>query len=170
MTSITASRRTRLGGLAAMLVVPVLLLGLAACAPAAENGVDPGAESGANTMTQAEWQLKYAECMRAEGIDMPDPGAGGGVVMQSGGVDIGPADQKCKAELGDMPPASAEERDAADQESLEWGRGIADCYRENGFDMPDPKLGEDLQFPADAPESVQDECGAGADNTAKRAG
>lgn len=164
MTSTKMSRR--LSGVAAFLAVPALLISLAACAPAAGGGSqDPAPSSGAGELTRAQWQLKYAECMRGEGIDMPDPDANGSVSVGGAGIDpaaLEVAADKCRAELGDPPAVTAEEQEAADQQFLQWGREVAECYRENGYDMPDPKTGEELQFPSDAPDTVIEECGAGA--------
>lgn len=158
-------RRTKLNGLAALIALPMLAVGLAACAPAASGG-GPAADPGSGQqMTRTEWQLKYAECMRGEGIDMPDPQENGSVSMNFDEADmeaIQAAASICQGKLGEMPPMSADEEAAAEQQYLEWGRGVAECYRENGFDMPDPKAGEQLQWPTDAPESLQEECGGGA--------
>lgn len=163
----TASpRRRKLGGIAALLAVPMLAIGLAACSPTASSGDNPTSDSGSGQqLTNTEWQLKYAECMRGEGIDMPDPSENGSVAMNLNDADmeaIQAAAEICQGKLGEMPPMSAEEQAAAEQEYLEWVRGVAECYRENGFDMPDPQAGEEVQWPTDAPEAVQEECGGGA--------
>lgn len=164
----TASpRRKKLGGIAALLAVPMLIVGLAACSPAAGGGDTPTPDSGSGQqqLTNTEWQLKYAECMRGEGIDMPDPSANGSVAMSlddSNMAAVQAAAEVCQGKLGQMPAMNAEEQAAAEQEYLEWIRGVAECYRENGFDMPDPKTGEEVQWPTDAPDTVQEQCGGGA--------
>lgn len=164
MTSTKISRR--LSGVAAFLAGPTLLFGLAACAPTTGVGLqDPASSSNAGEMTRAQWQLKYAECMRGEGIDMPDPDVNGSVSVGGGGPDpaaLQVAADKCRTELGSPPAVTAEEQESADQQFLQWGREIAECYRENGYDMPDPKAGEELQLPSDAPGTVVEQCGAGA--------
>lgn len=159
----------RVSGIAALLTIPTLLLTLAACAPAADSeSPNPTPSSGSEKLTRAQWQLKYAECMRGEGVDTPDPNANeNGSVFVFGEDEIDPAALEaaadhCRAELGEPPVVTAEEQEAANQQFLKWGREVAECYRDNGFDMPDPKTGEELQFPSDAPDAVVDECGAGA--------
>lgn len=46
-------------------------------------------DGGANDPAVHDAMVKYAECMRANGIDMPDPSAGGGIQMKgpAGGSD-----------------------------------------------------------------------------------
>lgn len=162
----TASpRRRKLGGVAALLAVPMLIVGLSACSPAASDADIPTSDPGSGQqLSYTDWQLKYAECMRSEGIDMPDPAENGSVAMNFDPAEmeaIQAAAEVCEGKLGKMPAMSAEEQAEAQQGYLEWVRGVAACYRENGFDMPDPKAGEEVQWPTDAPEAVQEECGGG---------
>lgn len=123
-----------------------------------EGGSGPG--GGGRSGDDSEFQdamLEFAECMRDQGIDFPDPqvsGDGGGVVI------MGPADGR------DGPPSEAEmrEMDAAQEECqpiLEEAEGsmerpspeeeaemqeralaFAECMREHGIDFPDPEFGE----------------------------
>lgn len=167
--TITTRNGGRRVGLTALLTLPAILFALTACAPASGGGAGSANEgsdrvtSGESALTQ--WKLDYAACMRAEGIDMPDPESDGQGKAAKG---LGPgadqdaaaaAGEKCVAELGEMPPPSAEDRAAADQAMLEWATEAAECYRENGYDMPDPKAGEEIQFPTNAPQEVVQECG-----------
>jgi hypothetical protein len=87
--------------------------------------------------------VKYAGCMREHGIDMPDPGADGSMMVQAM-----PADDGSGAEMNKMQVASdacskwlpnggvLTEKDKAEQreKSLKFAR----CMREHGVDMPDP--------------------------------
>lgn len=146
----------RMWGLA---IAPLLIIGLAACAPVNQDGGTSSEEPA--TQTLVEWQLAYAECMRGEGVDMPDPTAAGTAPLPMG-VDAGAmeaANKKCVGELGDPPAMSAEEELAADEQFLAWAREAAKCYREKGYDMPDPTPNEQPQFPEDAPDEVAQECG-----------
>ncbi len=169
---IRSSRRARLGGLAALIAIPTLILGLSGCsAPAQTNSPVPGksAAPGAAGAPQSmqEWQLAFAQCMRDQGVDMPDPSADGSVAVQSNGLSAdatNAASQTCLDKLG-RPTQSADEKAAADKANLEWGRQVAECYRSNGYDMPDPKAGENLQWPQDASDDVQQKCGSAASST-----
>ncbi|WP_152030974.1 hypothetical protein [Agromyces aureus] len=182
----TVPTRSRRKTVSALLVIPAILFALSACAPASggDGATGGGDAGGANGSTAGggnensefdsmfDWQLAYTECMRGEGIDMPDPEKNGaGMAMKLGSEDdmdaMMAAGEKCQKELGDPPPPSPEEKAASDQEMLKWATKTAECYRENGYDMADPKLGEMPQFPEDVPEEVMAECGGGASAVTK---
>jgi hypothetical protein len=147
---------------------------LAACGSSADNGSDDGVASLGSTTTSPdgdeqttetsldpqEAMLAYTECMRDEGIDMPDPqfsedGSGGGMVISreaSGEEGQGPAfdmdseefqaaEEKCspimEAAIGSIevdPEQQAEMR----EQMLEY----AQCMRDQGIDFPDPEFGD----------------------------
>ncbi len=153
-------RRVRI----AALFLPLLL---AACsgasgAPGVATLSSPGSSpspSASSSMSPEDAQeafLAYARCMRENGIDMPDPQVNGPMVTigdpgsgasgsASGGGGLNPqdetfkkADETCKHFLssiiqeGNGPPAlSAEQQEAMLK--------FAQCMREHGVDMPDPK-------------------------------
>lgn len=100
--------------------------------------------------------LDYVECMRDNGIDMPDPEPGGGIMVTQSAEEgeageAGPdfedeewiaADEECQkymeAAMGSMeldPEREAEMR----EQMLEY----AQCMRDNGVDMPDPEFDSD---------------------------
>jgi hypothetical protein len=138
-----------------LLAAPVLALGLAlsGCAgqggetPAvatANNGAAPTASESA-APSDEELGRKFAQCMRDEGVDMPDPepgsgpggarkGAGFAVKVEGGNGEVEAAMEKCRQYLpngGEMPPLTAEQ--------LEDLREMAKCMRANGVpDFPDP--------------------------------
>jgi hypothetical protein len=86
---------------------------------------------------------QFVGCMRAEGIDMPDPQPGdktGKSALQFEAADgaskekLGKAMEKCDMYL----PGSEQDRQIT-PEQLEQMRQYAKCMRENGFpDFPDP--------------------------------
>ncbi|SFR28994.1 hypothetical protein SAMN04488564_116102 [Lentzea waywayandensis] len=89
--------------------------------------------------------LKFAQCMRNNGVDIPDPQTsedGAGIAIQAPG-DGAPIDEEkmktaheaCKEHLpngGEMKPPSPEEQDKARQQ--------AKCMRDKGYNWPDPKF------------------------------
>jgi len=91
-----------------------------------------------------EAALKFAKCMRAHGVDMPDPTPGGGIRI--GGPDMGPQDQQrmedaqkaCQKILEKVrpPEMSKEDQQKFKDQALEFAR----CMREHGIDMPDPQF------------------------------
>jgi hypothetical protein len=134
-----------------ILTVPLLLaLALAGCAQNGgdnDNGIataggakatpSASADAGVN-LSDDERRLKFAECMREQGIDMPDPGDGPGVRIRVGeGTDpkkVDAAMEACKkyAPNGGEPPK-------LNAEQLEQARKFAKCMRSNGVpDFPDP--------------------------------
>ena len=88
--------------------------------------------------------VKFAQCMRENGIDMPDPqGEDGRLSVAIGGEDGAPLDQDkmktaheaCKQHLpngGEFKPPSPEEQDKMRQQ--------AKCMRDKGYNWPDPQF------------------------------
>lgn len=93
--------------------------------------------------------LDYTECMRDEGIDIPDPefsadGRGGRIQLGPGGIDpddpdFQAAQKKCEPLLESLRQNFDEEdRQAMQDAALEFAK----CMREHGIDMPDPDFSE----------------------------
>lgn len=139
--------------------IPLFLLGISACSSSGTDGGGSGASPSAAGGTPSEDDLQdafinYAQCMRDEGIDMPDPEVNGssGIVTVPGGEEGGSfdqeafetADKKCAAEhLPDGGEISAEDEAAFQEDMLKF----AQCMRENGIDMPDPTSDGRMDFP-----------------------
>lgn len=91
--------------------------------------------------------LQFAQCMRSHGIDVPDPGSGGGGVrIQVGGPDssggINPnssqfqqAQTACQKYLPGMN-LTPQQQQQAQQNALAY----AQCMRGHGVDVPDPQV------------------------------
>lgn len=122
--------------------IPLLLIALllAAC----------GADSATSTTTELDTEeqlLEFAACMRAEGIDLPDPSLGaGGFPEFEPPQGFDPDDAAARDELFDAVAACREHiegltRQFADIDLNEISDTLvefADCMRDNGFDLPDP--------------------------------
>ncbi len=120
-------------------------LTLAACggggesAGAGSSGVTGGGGDRARLERAA---LRHAECMRKEGIDVPDPKPGEGGIILSGpptGGDPGVQERavkKCGKYLRDVPPPklSDEQKTAMRDGALKHAR----CMRGQGIEFPDP--------------------------------
>ncbi|MDL4774816.1 MULTISPECIES: hypothetical protein [Thermomonosporaceae] len=96
--------------------------------------------------------MKFAQCMRQNGVDVPDPGSGGaGQTMRLGGkgtdrAALQAAMKKCQPYLqagGKMP-------DMKDPKVRDQYIKFAQCMRKNGVDMPDPKPDGGMALPAQA--------------------
>lgn len=135
---------THLHSLRAAAPLAALALALAAC------GGDGASPTSAGEDKALAGALKFAKCMRGEGIDFPDPQPGSG-----GMIRIGPGPG------GKGPDPSSPKVAAAEKacgKHLEQGGGPADdpatraklqdafvkyagCMRRNGVDLPDPAAG-----------------------------
>ncbi|GAA0491647.1 hypothetical protein Ade02nite_22310 [Paractinoplanes deccanensis] len=109
-------------------------------ASAQSGGATPTASAGAPDKPDEEAALKFAQCMRKEGITWwPDPQPGGrSTIKTPKGFDpkkLEKAQEACK----EFAPNGGE-RPAPDPEMLEAARQMAKCMRENGVpNFPDPQ-------------------------------
>lgn len=114
-------------------------IALAACGSSSGTGTGPDAEK------REEAGLEFAACMREHGVDVPDPKAGGGVIVggpggktQLGGPKMAQAMEACEGKLEALEPDLSPEEE---EEMKENALAFAECMREHGVDMPDPKFG-----------------------------
>jgi hypothetical protein len=151
----TPSRTTR--NLAAMLLAaPLLVIGLSGCSTGATSS-HPSSDK-EQTISAGDWDLKFAECMRSQGIDMPDPSSDGSMKLPAGsGSDTAAA--HCTDKIGKRPALSDSERKAAADASQKEMLKMAQCYRDNGINVPDPTEGEGIKIPADVPADLVAKCG-----------
>ncbi len=140
-----------------VLVLFVLALALAstACGGKDNDGAEPGA---AQTLDAHAKGVKFAQCMRENGVDVPDPEPGKGVQMRfSGGVTQEQV-QKAMEACREWAPEGATGGAAADPKRAEQMRKYAHCMRDNGVEaFADPEgtgfridrsLAEDPDFKA----------------------
>jgi hypothetical protein len=137
-------------------------LGLAflasACGGDSAEGAQVASLGGSSTQTETETTttgasedpqeilLDYTECMRKEGIDVPDPdfsgGARGGFRIQLGPNGLDPDDPEFEAAREKCEPILATLRQQFDpeqqEERQEAALAFAKCMREHGIDIPDP--------------------------------
>ncbi|MFC5748576.1 hypothetical protein [Actinomadura rugatobispora] len=124
--------------LAALVMVPLLALGASSCGGG--DGQGNGTATGKPAAKEADKMREFARCMRANGVDMPDPDAEGRVSIRHSGpptrIDekMKTAQQKCRHLMpnGGKPPKPKPEQ-------LAKMRAESKCMRENGVpDFPDP--------------------------------
>ena len=136
----------------------VALIGAGCSNGSAENG------SAGNTNAGQEQAVKFAECMRDNGVsEFPDPEASGELTIDGvlNGSSLNPSSagwQNAIAACEDLQPpgfTGDEEVTAEEQETrLEFAR----CIRENGVkDFPDPVEGEPLVDTNRIPSSATDD-------------
>jgi Tol biopolymer transport system component len=108
-------------------------------------------KSGSNANPTLEQAVKYAQCMRENGVtNWPDPDRDGRFVIAAGGPNqsspqFKKAQQACKSQ---QPPGMAENPAQVAHEQNEWLK-VARCMRKNGVpNFPDPQNGR-LRVPRD---------------------
>lgn len=140
-------RLTTLAGLA--LVASVVLTGCTAGEEAPPVASGGGAQPQAGSSSAApenlgpdEKGVKFAQCLRENGLDVPDPEPGKGVQLR-----IGPGSGMSREEVDKAMEAcrqySPQGDGAPNPEQEERGREFAACMRRNGVEkFPDPKPGQ----------------------------
>ena len=96
--------------------------------------------SGAAADPQAA-SLAYVRCLRANGVDMPDPDPNGLIQIAPGSAtpnqdEMQSLDGKCKAEREALQGTMGE----PDKDFQDKALKMARCMREQGIDMPDPTM------------------------------
>jgi hypothetical protein len=124
--------------LAVLAVVPILALGLTACGG---GGKDPVAKAAASKSSDLDAMRKFAQCMRQNGVDMPDPtGDGGRVQMRVSAKPGANSEAKmtaAEAKCRHFQPNGGKPVKLKPEELAKM-RAMAKCMREHGVDMPDP--------------------------------
>ena len=127
--------------------VATAALGLSACGT---DGDGSNAANGSPRERAQEGALKFARCMRRNGVDMPDPQVGGNGLVKIGpgpgsagaGAGGGPddpawrkADAACGKYLAEGGEAPSQEEEARYRDAFV---AYARCMRGEGVNVPDP--------------------------------
>ncbi|MGN9787200.1 hypothetical protein ACTMTF_37660 [Nonomuraea sp. ZG12] len=145
-------------------VTALLALALAGCGSGGEGGADVASADGARpttggsaapSLSREDRGLKWAQCMRENGVDVPDPKPGQGVRMTMGPGSEGAMD-KAREACKEWQPSGGD--GAGNPQNGERMRTLAKCMRDNGVEeFPDPegntmrmtkKVADDPDFPA----------------------
>lgn len=118
-------------------------MALGGCAAGTDSNEDDGTKD-----TQATAQLKFAKCMRANGVDVPDPEPDSGMIKLGPGDETGSvtrdtlekAQKACAKYLKQMGGPAGGETSQADKTRM---LKFAACMRKQGVDMPDPDFSND---------------------------
>jgi hypothetical protein len=128
-----------------LLAVPLLLAGCGATpttsgvASAGDGTAQPPASASASAPAdRGEPQLKFAQCMRENGVDMADPDGSGRVRIQGKKGEEGKTEKAMKECQHFMEGAVGDKGAAPDPKRLDEVVKYAQCMREQGVDMPDP--------------------------------
>lgn len=137
-----------------MLAAAVLALALAACGSETQQPQTPAPSVDSNH----EMGLKYAQCMREHGVNVPDPEPGKAPMVRiTGGNTTQSTVEAAQKACQQFRPGGGTGQQA-DPKRLEAIQKFAQCMRDNGVpDFPDPdngmirmtgKVTEDPDFPA----------------------
>jgi hypothetical protein len=142
----------RLRPLAALAMVA--LIGAGCSNGSAENGntgTGTGSSGGNKNATNRDRAMKFAECMRDNGVsEFPDPDASEGLTIDGvvNGSSLDPSSaawQNAIAACEDLQPPGFTGDGEVTAEEQETRLEFAQCMRENGVeDFPDPANGEPL--------------------------
>ena len=110
------------------------------------GGDADGEAGGTREPTMEEAMVDFAACMRENGYDMPDPEGEGMIALPA----VDPDDEELMAALEaceDIIPV--DENAPSEEELFQEGLLMAECMREEGFDMPDPERGQGITIPVE---------------------
>jgi hypothetical protein len=137
------NRRRRPLAALALIAMVALISGCGSSAPA-ETG------SGNNTAANAKKAVKFAECMRSNGVsEFPDPGASGKLTIDAivNGSSLDPSTPAFKQAISackNLEPAGFMGSKRSPQQ-MDAALKFAQCIRANGVkDFPDPANGQPL--------------------------
>ncbi|MGW9349807.1 hypothetical protein SAMN05421803_11525 [Nocardiopsis flavescens] len=122
-----------------------VMTGLLLTGCGALGGDDGGEAGGTREPTTEEAMVDFAACMRENGFDMPDPeGDGVSIGMPAAGAD----DEELMAALESCEELlPVDENAPSEEEVFERHLLMAECMREEGYDMPDPEPGQAQPMP-----------------------
>ena len=105
------------------------------------NQTTTTAEGAAGKVDPQEASLAYVKCLRANGVDVPDPDPNGMIQIAPGSAtpnqdEMQSLEGKCKAERDALQGSVGE----PDKDFQDKALKMARCMREHGIDIPDPKV------------------------------
>ena len=135
--------------LTALALIAMVVL-ISACGSSAPAGTSTGSSGANDTAANAQKAVKFAECMRSNGVsDFPDPGASGKFtideIANGSSLDTStPAFTQAISACKDLEPAGFM-GSARSPQQMQAALKFAQCIRANGVpDFPDPANGQPL--------------------------
>ena len=143
----------------AILAIVSMLALASGCGSGQDDDKTGGGQPSPVKLSFEEYQLKYAQCMRDQGVDdYPDPNKPGGVIKIDDQDKYTDAQEVCVGKLGESP-ADPNAPDPAEQD--EENAKMLKCLRTNGVEIPKAKPGSDTQpgIPTDIDPQIMKKCG-----------
>jgi len=106
---------------------------------ASSEAPDADGGSGDADLDPEDAMLKFAQCMRENGVDMPDPSPGGGIRISGEGMSqeqMEAAQEACQKWM-DMAEPDDAGHELSEEEKQQF-LDMAECMRDRGYDFPDP--------------------------------
>lgn len=113
-----------------------------------DEAEDDGGEAASEEeeATTEEELMEWVDCMREEGVDLPDPQVDEDgnpvIVMERGGSASMQDASEARGVCGPNPGMGAGSSGMDPSEMQDRALELAQCMRDNGYDMPDPDFGE----------------------------
>lgn len=137
----------------------------------ADGPAGGGSAAGGISAEFEDAMVEFATCMREHGIDFPDPGSGGGLIIGPDSdidpedADFKAAEAECKTILDEAEKSMPKPSEAEISKMRDSMLAFAKCMRGEGLDFPDPEFGEGgrMSVPAGNPddpefEAAQEKC------------
>jgi hypothetical protein len=132
----------------AILAAAVLLTGCGADKPDTQVASGTGGQaqstptSAAPSLSRDEMAVKFTQCLREQGLDVPDPEPGKGPMLRFD-KNSGVTKEKVDAAMEACKELNPQGEGGNNPQQEENGRKYAECMRKNGVEkFPDPKPGQ----------------------------
>ena len=132
--------------IAACAAIGTLAVGISACGSSSSSTTTAAAAGSSSSNARYQARLNLAKCLRAHGLNVPDPAPGGGVAGGGGGLGLRalrdnpnfqPALQACakyRSSAFGFANASPAQRAQFQQDLVKF----AECMRAHNINIPDP--------------------------------
>mgnify|MGYP001685793041 FL=1 len=125
----------------------VCALGMVAACGGGKSADAAGASASTTADAAQDYNLKFNQCLRDAGFNVSDSDSDKDIRTQDVGGDaaaFNTAVEECEKKLGTPPGASTQGPD--DPEVLKSSIALAECLRNDGYDVKDPEPGKGLSL------------------------
>ena len=125
----------------------VCALGMVAACGGGKSADAAGASASSTADAAQDYNLKFNQCLRDAGFNVSDSDSDKDIRTQDVGGDaaaFNTAVEECEKKLGTPPGASTQGPD--DPEILQSSIALAECLRNDGYDVKDPEPGKGLSI------------------------
>ena len=140
----------------------VCALGMVAACGGGKSADAAGASASTTADAAQDYNLKFNQCLRDAGFNVSDSDSDKDIRTQDVGGDaaaFNTAVEECEKKLGTPPGASTQGPD--DPEILQSSIALAECLRNDGYDVKDPEPGKGLSLDVGTiPQEASEKCAA----------